>query len=169
MKRDSLVWGLILILAGLGFLLFQRFPGLWATFSWPWILVGVGAVFAIGSFLSRKGGLMIPALIIAGLGGILLYQTVSGNWDSWAYVWTVIPGLVGLGMLVGGLYDDEMKNGRTAGFILIAISAAAFAIFGGLLGSDISWLRYWPIMLIAVGAFVLLRALWPSSDKSKSA
>ena len=43
MKRENIGWGVILILAGLGFLAYQLFPAVFAGFSWPWLLVMVGA------------------------------------------------------------------------------------------------------------------------------
>lgn len=166
MKRNNLAWGLILILVGLGFLLFQVFPGIEAEFQWPWILIGVGTIFAVASVLTRTGGLMIPAFIIGGLGAIFLYQTNTDNWASWAYIWTIIPGFVGAGMLVGGLYDPDLRSARPASFILLAVSAVALVIFSGMLGFDNSLLQYWPVLLILAGAIVLIRSLLGSKGKS---
>ncbi len=159
MKRDSLVWGIILILLGAGFLVFQLFPDLFGGFTWPWILLAIGAIFTVASLVSRTGGLMVPGAIMLGLGGIFLYQDRSGNWESWAYVWALIPALAGLGMLVGSLYDREMVPARTAGVLMIAGGLIAFVIFGGFFGLDPNLARFWPVLLILLGLWVLFKAL----------
>lgn len=161
MKRDNLVWGFILILIGVGFLLNQFFPNLFGWFSWPWILVAIGGIFFLASLIGRTGGLMIPALILLGLGGIFLYQTTTGNWESWSYVWALIPALAGLGMVIGSLYDREMVPARPVGAIMFLVGLALFGVFGGAFGLDVNILRYWPVLLILFGLVVLVKALRP--------
>lgn len=159
MKRDNLVWGVILILLGAGFLAFQLYPDLFSGFSWPWIMLVIGAVFAVVSLVGRIGGLMVPGVIMLTLGGIFLYQTNSGNWESWAYIWTLLPAAAGLGMIIGSLYDREMVPSRTAGAWMLGAGLVAFAIFGGFFGLDPSLARYWPVILILVGLWVLFKAM----------
>lgn len=159
MKRENLIGGFILILLGLAFLAYQLFPEFFSGFSWPWILLGIGGLLAIGSLVGRVGGLMIPGAILIGLGAIFLYQERTGNWGSWAYIWALIPGFVGLGMFIGGLYDRELGQARGASIILMLLSAVLFAVFGGFFGLDISILRFWPILLILLGIWVLIKAL----------
>lgn len=161
MKRENLVGGLILILLGLVFLVYQLFPDLFGGFSWPWILAGIGAILAISSLVGRIGGLMIPATILLGLAGIFIYQERTGDWDSWAYIWALIPGFVGLGMFIGGLYDRELGQARGGSLVLMFISLILFAVFGGFFGLEVSILRYWPVLLILFGVYVLIKALRP--------
>lgn len=159
MKRGNLVWGAILILLGIAFLLFQLFPDLTAGFTWQWILILIGGIFVVASLLSRIGGLMIPGAILLGLAAIFVYQERSGNWESWAYVWALIPGFVGVGMFIGSLYDPEMRPARGASLIIMLISVILFAVFGGVFGLTLSILQYWPVLLILIGGWILLRAL----------
>ena len=162
MKRDSLVWGVILILAGVGILVWQWRPELFdGWFSWPWLIIAAGAVFALMSLLTRTGGLMIPAMFGLGVGGILLYQSNSGDWGSWGYLWTLMPGLAGLGMVIGSLYDREMRPARTGGLIVMLVSAILFVIFSGFFGLDTGLLRFWPVALIILGVVVFFRAVRP--------
>ena len=54
-RRSNLVFGVILVLVGAIFLIFQLLPGLqsfinWAN-AWPLIIVGVGAVFMLSAIL----------------------------------------------------------------------------------------------------------------------
>lgn len=159
MKRDNIVWGIILILLGGAFLVNQLFPDLFGGFGWPWILIALGGIFTIASLVSRTGGLLVPGLILLGLGGIFIYQTRTDNWDSWAYIWALIPAFAGLGMVIGGLYDREMRPARGAGVFMIAGGLIAFAIFGGFFGLDQNLLRFWPVLLILLGLVVLFQAL----------
>lgn len=164
MKRDSIVWGVILILLGLGFLAYQLFPGVFAGFSWPWLLVILGAIFVGMSLLTRSGGTMVPGMILLGLAGIFLYQTRTGNWESWAYLWPIMPGAAGLGLFLGSLFDREMRPARLVGLIMLAAALVLFAVFGGLFGLTPAVLRFWPVILIVVGAVIFFRALRPRSE-----
>ena len=160
-KRYSLVWGVILIVVGTAFLASQFIPGLFSWFRWPLLLIVPGGFFVLLSLVGRNGGLLIPGFVLVGLGGIFLVQDSTGDWDSWAYIWTLIPGLAGLGMLIGGLYDDETAELRSNSLWLIGGSLVAFGIFGGMFGLDIELLRFWPVLLIAVGVVFLYRSLRP--------
>lgn len=161
MKRENVVWGVILILVGIGFLLYQLRPGLFVGISWPWILLALGGIFFISALLARVGGLMIPAVFLLGLGGIFTYQVNTGDWGSWAYIWTLMPGFAGLGMLLGSLFDRELAQARGVAVFLLGLGVVLFAVFGGFFGLQPSVLRYWPVVLIVVGAYVFLRAMRP--------
>jgi hypothetical protein len=161
MKRDSIVWGIILILIGLGFLAFQMFPDLFAGLNWPWLLIILGVIFLVVSLITRVGGTMIPGVVLMGLGGILLYQTRTGDWASWSYVWTLFPVLAGVGMLLGGLFDHGLRTARVPALIMIAAGALGFVVFSGMLGISPDLWRYWPVILIVIGAVVFFRAIRP--------
>ena len=70
----------------------------------------------------------VPATIVSGLGGILADQWYTGDWQSWSYIWALIPGFVGIGIvlmsLLGG--DASVKDGST----LMFISFIMLAVFG---------------------------------------
>lgn len=116
------------------------------------------------SLLTRSGGTMIPGMILLGLGGIFLYQTRTGNWESWAYLWPIMPGAAGLGLFLGSLFDREMRPARLVGLIMLAAALVLFAVFGGLFGLTPAVLRFWPVILIVVGAVIFFRALRPRSE-----
>ncbi len=139
MKRDrgQLALGLILILAGAWFVAVNQFPqlqniaGQYSQF--PTILLPIGAALLLVGLLVGAPGMAVPAAIVAGIGGILVYQTNTNDWASWSYLWTLIPGFVGVGSLLHGLFT---WNGRRAreGMNAVAVSAILFLIFGTLLG-----------------------------------
>jgi len=91
-NNTSLVLGSILLIIGILALLGQLLRGynFWGNF-WPFIIIGVGALFFVGMFVGGKSvaGLAIPGSIIAVNGLLLLVQNLTGYWESWSYGWTV--------------------------------------------------------------------------------
>lgn len=168
-KRGSIIGGLILILVGLLFLLLQTSPELAAQIDfglqWPLIFVGVGVLFLLGAFLGTPS-LAVPGMIFSGMGGLLYYQNLTGNWASWAYAWTLIPGFVGLGVILMGLLDSTQRSQIRGGATLLFISVILFAIFGGFLGGQAILAQYWPVLLILAGILILLRS-WSGRRGSK--
>lgn len=158
-RKGSIVGGVILVLLGGLFLAAQLIPGFYRGFSWPLIIVGIGVIFLIAAAISRVGPLAVPACILAGIGGILYYQNLTGNWASWSYMWALIPGFVGIGTILSDLLSPLPHMG-TAGWTLILISLIMFFIFGAAfgLGGDLS--KYWPVLLIVLGLIALGRALF---------
>ncbi len=161
MKKGNITGGLILILLGVWFLAVQLVPQLkaWAAGQWSLIIIGVGVIFLLASILSNIPGLSIPAFIVGGIGGLLYYQNVTGDWASWAYAWTLIPGFVGLGLLFYSIQARDKGTG-SAGFILLFISAALFFVFGSFLGVPKQIIQYWPILLIILGANSIVKAIF---------
>ena len=106
-NRTQLVLGLLLILFGLWFIAAQRVPSLkaWAEiqFQWPFYVIGAGALILVIGLLTGAANMVIPACIVAGIGGILYYQNYSNDWESWSFLWTLIPGFVGIGTNLAGL------------------------------------------------------------------
>jgi hypothetical protein len=159
-KRSSIVGGLILILVGVLFLLLQLFPDVAAQLDigrqWPVLIIGVGGLFLIGAALGTPP-LAIPGSIIAGIGGLLYYQNATGNWASWAYAWTLIPGFVGLGTILMGLLGGKRRQSLREGSRMVVISLLLFLIFGAFFNGLGGLGRFWPIVLILAGAWLLLR------------
>ena len=155
-KQSSIVGGLILIAVGVLFLALQAFPDLAGqldlALTWPFLLVAIGALFLLGA-VGGSPPLAVPGTIVGGIGLLLAYQNASGNWASWSYAWTLIPGFVGLGLLIAGLLNRQQNTWPAAGVRLMIISLVLFLIFGGFFGALGS---FWPIMLIVVGGFLLL-------------
>jgi len=168
MKKSNITGGLILVLIGVWFLAVQFVPGmrLWVADSWPLSVIGVGAIFLVAAIVSNVPGLAIPAIIIGGIGSLLFYQNATGDWDSWAYAWSLIPGFVGLSLLFFSLLRKDKGAGK-AGFILLFISAILFMVFGSFLGAPDEITRYWPLLLIGFGAWSMTRSFFRSKPASK--
>jgi hypothetical protein len=166
-QRSRLAAGLLLVLLGAAFLAMQIVPGLagWFqfNFSWPMILVGIGAAILIVGLLTATPDMAVGACVVAGIGGILYYQNQTGDWQSWAYAWALIPGFSGLGQVIAGLLGSHQANSIRNGLGQLCISAILFLIFGSIFGrifGGFTWLGpYWPLLLVGAGLFIILRAL----------
>ncbi len=158
------IGGLVLIGLGVLFLFVQLFPGLGALVRidqlWPLIVVAVGAGLLALAVVTRTPPLAIPASIVGGIGLLLFFQNATGYWDSWAFAWTLIPGFVGVGLILRGLLAGELQQGLQAGSRLLAISFVLLIIFGTFLGPFDSLRRFWPVLVILVGFLLLGRSLW---------
>ena len=152
-RRGALVSGISLILLGVLFLISQFIPT-----SWPMIIVGVGAIFLIVAAVTRLPGLAIPGAIIGSLGLLLLWQSITSNWESWFYTWPLIPGAVGLGLVLAGAVGMENRRARTVGWIWLGEGVAFALAFWWLRTMYASWFT-WPFILIGLGAMFLLAAL----------
>jgi len=128
-----------MILLGAWFLAGQLVPGLQAWFAWPLTIVGVGVLLLIIGLLTGVPGLAVPACIVGGIGGLLYWQDATGNWESWAYAWALIPGFVGVGGVLAGLLGGEGRQAVRGGGTLILISLILFAIFGSFFGALGLW------------------------------
>lgn len=159
-QRKGLVSGIMLILLGGFFLAAQLMPDIFGYVFWPFILVGIGGVFMLFALLTRTGGLAVPGSILLGLGGIFYYQATTNDWASWSYMWALIPGFVGLGVIIAGLLSRGGPRFDSGGLVLIAISAMGFLLFGGIFGLNLDVSTLWPIFLIGIGLITLFSALF---------
>ena len=131
----------------------------WSTFDWPFVIIGVGICLLIFGLLAGAPGMSIPASIVTGIGGILAYQNATGNWESWAYAWALIPGFVGIGVILAGLLEGNFRQALGDGGWLIIISLVLFIVFGSFLGGLNLLGDYWPVLLILLGLWMIIRLL----------
>lgn len=160
-QRSNLVVGLLLLLVGGWFLAAQFNPALAqlveVEYTWPIWVISVGVLFLVLSVIASTPGLAVPAAIIAGVGGILYWQEQSGDFASWAYAWTLIPGFVGVGVFLARLMEGRVLHGLKEMLKLVFFSLIMFGIFGTFLGGPEYLGTYWPLLLIAIGAWMLWR------------
>jgi hypothetical protein len=162
-SRSNLAIGLILVLLGAWFLATQLIPGLKdlinISYSWPLTVVGMGVFLFLLGLILRVPNLAIPACIIGGIGVLLYWQNATNRWESWAYAWTLIPGFVGVGIILTGFLDGEFRSALRSGLRLILISLIMFVLFWIFLGgSGLGW-EYWPILLVVFGIWTLIDTL----------
>lgn len=162
-QRSGLAFGSIILLVGIWLLAVQLVPSLriWAQQfeTWPMIILGAAALLLLLGLITRDANLMVPACIVATVGGILMVNTMTGNYLSWAYAWALLPGGAGVGDVLAGIMGSE--RGRiNRGLNEIATSLVLFVIFASFFGG-LTWLGpYWPVLVIVAGLWLLVRAFW---------
>lgn len=166
-KRTQLVLGLLLILVA-GWLIATRLNPELADiiklppFDWPMWVVMVGGLLLVIGLLTGEPSMAVPACIVAGIGGILYYQNATGDWASWLYLWTLIPGFVGLGTLLSGILGEDLKQSLRHGLSLLLVSAVLFSVFGTIFGG---WTIFGPyadyapiVLLFLLGSWLIVRS-----------
>jgi hypothetical protein len=170
---SAAVLGALLVLLGLLFLAGQYLSLDIGRYGWPVYIIGPGLALIFLGLTQRHGsGLTIAGSVVTITGLVLLYQTLTNHWESWAYAWALVgPGGSGLGMLLYGTRAGNAGMAR-AGFMQVVLALALFAggfvFFEGILG--ISGRRYplpsWlmPVLVIALGLLLLVRGFTARKD-----
>ena len=161
-NRTNLALGLILILVGAWLVIARQVPGVqdWIDqyFVWPMWTIGAGLLVFLVAIATQTPSLAVPAAMIAGIGGILYYQNANDDFGSWAYLWTLIPGFIGVGAILAGLLGEDRRRNLSRGTRLLIISVILFVIFASFLGGpEVFGELGLPILLIVVGLILILR------------
>jgi hypothetical protein len=161
--RSNVAAGMLLILFGAAFLAAQLAPGMFGWLqpeqNWPLIIIGAGALLLVLGLLVGEPGLLVPAAIVGGIGGLLYWQSITGRWETWAYAWTLIPGFVGIGVFFSRLIEGRPRQAFTEGGQAILVSMVLFAVFGSLLGQRDFPGLFLPVLLIGAGLLVLINTV----------
>lgn len=158
-NAGSLIVGAILILFGLLALAGQILPVVNWGALWPFLIIGFGALFFLAMFAGGRqtAAFAIPGSIIGGLGLILLFQNITGRWESMSYFWALIIMFVGLGIYIMGWYGGD-ANQRRSGFGVMKVGFILFIIFGAffeMIFSSFGNLIF-PVLLILLGLYLVL-------------
>ncbi len=130
----ALAAGLLLIAVGvflpLNVLEISVSAGMWAA-----ILIGAGLLLIVMTAVrtDRDTGVLLPAGVLTVAGLVLLYQAVTGHWESWVYAWAlVLPAGIGAGQMLAGWWSKQPRLEHTgmrvaaAGVVLFVLAAAYF-------------------------------------------
>jgi len=159
-NTGGLIGGAVLIAVGLLSLASRVFVGFNWGFLWPFVVIGVGAIFFVAMFAGGKqtAAFAIPGSIIGGIGLVLLFQNIFQRWESMSYFWTFIIMFVGLGIYIMGLYGGD-EGQKQSGWRVMRVGFILFVIFGAffemLIFSSFNNLIF-PILLILLGAYLVL-------------
>ncbi len=162
-QRSSLAVGVILVLLGVYFILANMVPQFnqWLniSYSWPTIILAVGSGLLVLGLIVGAPDMAVPAVIVGGIGGILYYQNITGNWGSWAYMWALIPGFSGIGMILAHVLGARDRYSLGSALDTIGTSLVMFIIFGAFFGAFKAFGDYWPLLLVGAGVLIGLRTL----------
>jgi Putative adhesin/Domain of unknown function (DUF5668) len=161
-RRGGVVGGVLLIALGLVVLFNTWFPA-----GGAWLFLGLGAAFLVARVLTGRYGFAVPAGILLGFG---------------SFVWFTETGFLN-GPAAGGMFFVFLGLGFVASYaigarrqatwpvlpaiLLIGFGAFVQASMFGALFAQYWWLaQYWPVSLIAAGAWLLLRNQIPASART---
>ena len=155
----ALIGGTLLVAFGLLTLAGQVFRNVDWGFLWPFAIIMFGGLFFVAMFAVGKQGaaFAIPGSIISGVGLILLFQNITGQWESMSYFWTLFILFVGVGIYLMGWYGGDATQKRSglgvmkAGFILFIIFGAFFEMIFSSFNNIL-----FPVLLILLGAYLIL-------------
>ena len=162
---SSAVLGAALVVVGAMILVGQFLRiDLW-RFIWPLFVIVPGiALFAwMASGGRQTAFLAVPASIVTMTGFILLYQSVTDHWESWAYVWAlIVPVAVGIGLVLQGQRVGKESLRRAGqgmirvGLIIFLVAGTLFELVFRISGSGVGQI-FWPSVLVLVGVYLIFR------------
>ncbi|MBN2355626.1 hypothetical protein JXO59_05905 [candidate division KSB1 bacterium] len=162
-QTSSIVIGSILISLGIVFLILHNVANLYLEHSWPIIFFILSAGFylpplLLPSFRKPLASLFIPGSVMLALGIMFLYASLTDDWVSVSYSWTLIPAGVGLGLYLATRAGDWTPNTRQVGLYMLTISIAVFTLLASLF-SLTELKRIAPIALILIGVIIMVQAM----------
>jgi hypothetical protein len=173
------VFGIVLVAVGAAALAIQQvdsnfLPHLGA-WGWPFFVIVPGLVLLGAAVIAprpRGVGFAVGGAVVTTVGGILLYQSESGHWESWSYVWALLPTAAGAALLGYGMFAGDARM-RAVGAWLAGVAGVVFVaaagVFEGLFAGEDRFVpagNWWPVALIGLGAaFVLWAVLRPNAPR----
>jgi hypothetical protein len=127
-------------------------------FSWALIILGLGAMLFVSAVLAGVPGLAIPGSILGVLGAMLFAQNATGLWESWSYLWPLVPGSVGIGLVLANTLGMGGRAVRRTGWSLIGWHLVVAMVFAFFFAFDGRLMRLWPLALVLAGLGLLARS-----------
>jgi hypothetical protein len=150
----------VLIIVGAVFLLGELF-NFRIGWLWPFFILVPGVLLLAIAFRrdNVNVGAAIPGALLTTLGLIFLYQQSTGHWESWAYIWALMPLSVGGALYLAGVRNDDPEattNGLQMMRVFGIIFIAGLVLFELLIFDRGGFAGYFlPIALIIAGAGIL--------------
>lgn len=131
------IFGLIIVLLGLGFLL-QQFNPIWApnimNYWWPMLIIAVGLLAWNGNRRTWFGPMLI---VLVGM-ALLLDQMSFFKHSAWNYFWPVVIILLGSRILFGKPWDSSQKTDVGSGDATAVFSGVDRKVTGPFQKSEVS-------------------------------
>jgi len=120
-------------------------------------LPGLGFLWVYNRGEDYTAPFAIPATLTIGTGLLLMYQSLTGYWESWAFAWILYGVFLGLGLMMMGRRLNErelVKIGR----LMTIISGVAFIAIGSLvIFFTTALLKYGIVLALVGGGLYLLK------------
>ncbi|MDI6901899.1 MAG: hypothetical protein QMC79_09445 [Anaerosomatales bacterium] len=169
-NRGAVVFGAVLVLAGIALLALQFTGARAIELGWPLFVLIPGATMLAVGLASREhlAGFLIPGSIVTMAALVLGYQNLTGDWQSWSYAWALIaPTGVGIGLALFGWRTSNITVARVgrglalAGLVLFLLAEWFFVVLAGIGGRGLGPAveAVVPAAIILAGLYVIVRAV----------
>ncbi|KGX88064.1 LiaI-LiaF-like domain-containing protein [Pontibacillus marinus] len=157
MKKQHTFTGILLIGIGAYFMLKElEIPIITNFYSWTTILMIIGVALLLHSYIANEYETIFIGAILLGLG---VHFHGMQTYSFWLDHWGMYPLIIGIAFL---LRYQKTKHGLFPGLILVII--ALFAMFVSNKPEWFYWVTvfvnfietFWPLILIAIGLYILL-------------
>jgi hypothetical protein len=177
-RRGRAIFGGLLVLVGLFFLVSEQFGADLSTYGWPIWVIGPGVILLIlGLAIPHEGGLgaAIPGGLLTAVGLVLAFQYATNAYGSWAYMWAIVaPGSVGVTLLLFGLIHrrgDLIDAGLRTAATGLGLFVGFGLFFENILAIDDTYqttvLRdAFPLLAVGLGVVIVIWNLLPKRPAS---
>ncbi len=158
------ILGVILVIAG-AILLLNAVDLI--HLHWSYFLIAAGAALFAVAFKSKDKGGVFPGAIVLLIGLLFLLRYHYILDDSMRYMWPVFPAIVGIAFFVLFIFKSSDWGLLIPGAICLFVGVYGLA-YNYWLVRQSPWeiiARYWPLILIVVGAHLILKDRRRPSDK----
>lgn len=129
---------------------------------WPILILALSLFFLVPSLAGHqhrrlRAGMVLPGVILAGVGGALLYTSLTDRWGAWSSLWTVIPFSFGIGMYAAGWIADAPAFKWIGSGIAIG-GVVAYLVFATAFGGE-AFRLIAALGIIALGLLLLAGGL----------
>ncbi|MCT2537926.1 DUF5668 domain-containing protein [Aquibacillus koreensis] len=158
MKRQYTFIGFVLIAIGAYFFIQQlRLPIFTNFYSWTTLLIILGLVFLIYSYITKDYKNLFPGAIMIGLG---LHFHGLAYYSFWIDHWGMYPLILSFAFFIT---YHKTKSGLFPAILFLVIGLGVI-----LLPEQLAWFswmdpfrriieQFWPVLLIVIGGFILFK------------
>ncbi len=160
-ERRNTIIAVVLIAAGAIFLIGEIFDFRIGSGSWPVFILGAGLALLYSAFTGSraKAGPAAVGAVLTTLALIFFFQIGTGNWESWAYIWALLPLSAGVAQIAAGNRNEDeglVATGRNTARIFGIVFLAGLAFFELIIFDRGGFGGYLlPIALIVIGGSML--------------
>ncbi|CAG1015824.1 hypothetical protein ANAEL_05371 [Anaerolineales bacterium] len=169
-KLFNLISGITLIAIGTLVLVGNVFLSTKTWKLWPLIILlgGIGLTLPgfFGFWRRGYGSFFIPGLPVLTTGAILLFASLTDNWEVWSVAWTLEVLALALGFALSAFFMRVPELAVPA--FIVGVNGLMLA-FCALTGLWQSWAILWPIEFLAVGLGLLALGIANGSAGVKTA